>query len=60
MKGYRVGGSWGVTVVEFDESEKADADGKRPGDRLMGTMQTKEDAELVVRALHHQRKFEDQ
>jgi hypothetical protein len=40
---YRVGGSWGVTVVVCE-------DGKP--DRLMGTMQTKQDAELVVEALN--------
>ena len=51
MKIYRVGSSWGVTVVEADDAQIARADGRRPSDRLMATAQGKEDAELIVRAL---------
>lgn len=43
MSRYRVGRSWGVTVVR-----------ERPGqpDQLVGTMQTAEDAQLIVNALN--------
>lgn len=43
MARYRVGRSWGVTVVR-----------ERPGqpDQLVGTMQTAEDAQLIVNALN--------
>jgi len=32
---FRVGGSWGVTVVEYDADEPADPEGKRSSDRLL-------------------------
>lgn len=43
MSRYRVGRSWGVTIVEERDGQP---------DRLVGTMQRPEDAELVVKALN--------
>lgn len=60
MRAYRVGSSHKVTIIEFDDSEPADKQGKRPSDRLIATAQTSEDAQLINRALGHWRKFEDQ
>ena len=60
MKIYRKGGHHKVTIIESDEAETPDKDGRRPSDRLMATAQTEAYADLIVRALGHQRKFEDQ
>lgn len=52
MKRYRVGGCWKLTLVEFDDAEMCDANGRRPSDRLMGMLLTPEDAQRVVEALN--------
>lgn len=52
MKIYRVGSSWGVTIVESDDAEEQDEHGRRPSDRLVGTAQTPEDARKIVDALN--------
>lgn len=52
MKAYRVGGSWGVTIVEVDPDEPRDERGRAPSDRLMGMALTREDADLIVAALN--------
>jgi hypothetical protein len=59
MKMYRTGNCWGVTIVESEESETANDRGRRKSDRLIATAQTQEDANLIVRALAHWRKFEE-
>lgn len=59
MKAYRVGKSHKVTIIEYDETEPADKDGRRPSDRLIATAQTEKSAQLINRALGHWRKFEE-
>ena len=59
MKAYRMGGHHKVTLIEFEDSETPDKDGRRPSDRLIATAQTEEDARLINRALGHWRKFEE-
>lgn len=59
MKAYRVGKGHKVTIIEFEESEPADKEGRRPSDRLIATAQTPEHAQLINRALGHWRKFEE-
>lgn len=59
MLGYRVGSSHKVTLIEFDETETPDKDGRRPSDRLIATAQTQRDAQLINRSLGHWRKFEE-
>jgi hypothetical protein len=53
VKIYRVGNSWGVTIVECESGEVPDAYGRAPSDRLMGTAQTPEDADRIVTALNY-------
>jgi hypothetical protein len=60
MKGYRVGKGHKVTIIEFDESETPDKEGRRPSDQLIATAQSPEKAQFINRALAHWRKFEDQ
>lgn len=59
MKAYRLGKSHKVTLIEYDESETPDKEGRRPSDRLIATAQTIDDALLINRALGNWRKFEE-
>lgn len=47
MKLYRVGRSWGVTIVETEPTSPGGED-----DRLMATAQSPEDARKIVDALN--------
>lgn len=48
---YRVGAHWGVTVVEYDDAEIPDIEGRRRSDRLVCMAVSPEDAEYIVTAL---------
>jgi hypothetical protein len=48
---YRVGGHWGVTIVEIGDGPLL-AEGRRGGDRLVAVAQTEDDAALIVAALN--------
>lgn len=49
---YRVGGHWHVTVVEYDNDEPADKDGRRTTDRLICMATSEIDAQRIVTALN--------
>lgn len=52
MKAYRLGSSWGVTIVRYDQREQPDEKGRRPSDRLMGLAQNREYGREIVEALN--------
>lgn len=45
---YRVGSHHGITVIEIDESETPDNEGRRPSDRLICMGTSREDAQLIA------------
>jgi hypothetical protein len=51
MKGYRIGGCHKVTLIEYDDTETPDENGRRPSDRLLGMTRTEEDALFIVNSL---------
>lgn len=44
MLRYRVGSCWRTTIVQYDDSQAADEDGRRPSDRLVAMGSTAQDA----------------
>lgn len=48
---FRVGGSWKVTVVQYDADEPAGPDGKRPSDRLLCMAASPRDAQRIASAM---------
>lgn len=50
---YRAGGCWKVTLIEYDDAEEPDEQGRRPSDRLLGMLLTPEITDAVVRELNY-------
>ena len=52
MKRFRVGKSWGVTIILFDTEETPNDEGRRPSDMLMAVAFNPEAAEAIVYGLN--------